>query len=180
MKQHSAIVLASLITLTDAIRNENIDSLPQKTVNEIEKISKFNSKYNCEAELGAGTGPNTMTLAKFGKQFSPENIEKVKGYTTVYGWIKWLGGDEDKPKIELVLHDGEKLNVEVREEDLSNYRAHSYIGVSGNGVWKGKDLKLVSLEAKEIFVYEKKPINEAFADLRESFKNYPLQSFDNT
>jgi hypothetical protein len=179
LKQHKSILLTSLLTLATAIKDNNIDTLPGKTVHEIEKISRFNSKYNCQAELGVGKGVDTTTIASFGRQFSPDQIEKIKGYTTVYGWIRWLGGDADNPSIELVLNNGQRLTVEVNEEDLQKYRAHSYVGISGNAVWKGRELALYSLEAKEIFAYDKRPVNEAFDELREIFKDYPLNSLDN-
>ncbi len=172
IKEHKDIVLAGFALLIQCITDKNIESLPTKTVDEIQTISRFNSKYHCQVELGETVGDNFQTYVNFGDEYVAEKLLQIKGSTTVYGEIEWVGGA--KPTITLVLKTGEKIDVEVTKEDAHAWQAYSNVGIVGDAVWRGKDLKLSKLVAKEIFAFNNCSPNDGFKYLKNLFKDTPL------
>lgn len=177
IKQHKELFIAAFVLLIESISTNNIERLPAKTIDEIEAVSRFNSKYSCKAEFGETVGNEFKTYAHFTDEFVAEKIAKLKGNTTVYGKIKWVGGD--KPTITLILLNGDQIDVLVTEEDAQNWKPYSHVGIAGDAVWRGKDLKLSKLTAKEIFHFDKKTPKEGFSYLKQLFQDHRL-STDNT
>jgi hypothetical protein len=174
IKEHKQILLSAFAFLIQAITTDNTTSLPLKTTEELENISKFNSKYSCTVNLGETIGDEFKTYAHFTNDYIAEEQVQLKGSTTVYGKIQWIGGD--KPTIKLILTNGDKLDVLITENDISNWRAHTNVGIVGDAVWKGKNLKLTKLIAKEIFLFNKLTPNEGFNHLNNLFSKHTLST----
>ncbi len=178
IKQHKTTLIAAFTFLVECISSNKIEQLPLKTVDEIEAISKFNSKYSCEVQFGESVNNEFKTYADFSDEYVTQKISQVRGDTTIYGEIEWIGG-VTKPTITLILTNGEKIDVEVKRDDVLNWKPYSNVGIVGEAVWKGKDLKLTKLTAKEIFEFKKLSPNEGFGYLKGLFSKYTL-STDNT
>jgi hypothetical protein len=174
LKEHKQILLTAFAYLIQAISANDISLLPLKTTDELENISKFNNKYSCTVDLGETIGEEFKTYAHFSDEYTAERQVQLKGSTTVYGRIQWIGGD--KPTIKLILTNGDKLDVLVSEKDIANWRAHANVGIVGDAVWKGRDLKLARLTAKEIFPFNKLTPNDGFNRLKHLFSKHTLST----
>jgi hypothetical protein len=174
LKQFKPLLIAAFSLIIEAISENKVENLPAKTVDEIEAIARFNSKYSCRIDFGETIGDEFKPYAHFSDEYVAEKTASLKGSTTVYGKIQWIGGD--KPTITLVLTNGSKLDVSVTEDELKKWTAHSFVGIVGDGIWRGKDLQLQKLTAKEIFAFEKKNPNDGFEHLRKLFKNHNLNT----
>jgi hypothetical protein len=174
LKAHKEKILIAFAMLIECISANTIEGLPIKTIDELESISKFNTKYSCKTELGESFGDTFKTYVNFSDEFVSEKTIQVKGNTTVYGKIQWIGGD--KPTITLLLTNGEKIDVSVKESDAKAWAAYSNVGVVGEAVWRGKELKLSKLIAKEIFPFDRLSPNDGFIRLKTLFAEYALPS----
>lgn len=172
LKEFKPLLLAAFTLVIKAIASNNVETLPAKTVEEIEAISRFNSKYSCRIEFGETIDNTFKTYANFSDDYLAEKTVSLKGSTTVYGKIQWIGGE--KPTITLLLTNGDKLDVAVSEEEARKWQAYSFVGIAGDGVWKGKDLKLQRLTARDIFPFDKRNPDEGFAHLKSLFKAHKL------
>lgn len=169
IKENKPEILAAFTLLTQSIKTSNTAALPLKTIDELESISKFNQKYSCQVDFGETVENKFEPVVQFSSEYLPEKEQQIKGTTTVYGKIQWIGGD--KPTITLLLENGHKIDVAVDENDLAEWRAHVYVGITGDAVWKGKDLRLVKLSAKEIFSFRKSSPDDGFNHLKKLFSN---------
>ena len=174
IKEHKQILLAAFAFLIQSISTNDIAALPLRTVDELENISKFNSKYSCEISLGEAIGGESKTYVRFTDEYIAEKQQQVKGSTTVYGKIKWIGGD--KPTITLLLTSGEIIDVAVGENDVMNWKPYTNVGIVADAVWKGKDLKLTKLVAKDIFAFNKLSPNDGFNHLKQLFSKHTLST----
>ena len=170
IKEHKPEILAAFALLTQSIKASDTTALPLKTIDELETISKFNQKYSCKVDFGETIENSFEPIVQFSNEYLPEKEQQIKGTTTVYGKIQWIGGD--KPTITLILRTGHKIDVAVRENDIDEWRAHREVGITGDAVWKGKDLRLTRLIAREIFAFDRKSPDEGFNHLKSLFSEH--------
>lgn len=170
IKEHKPEILAAFALLTQSIKTNDTAALPLKTIDELEAVSKFNQKYSCRVDFGETIEDKFEPVVQFTNEYLPEKEIQVKGTTTVYGKIQWIGGD--KPTITLILRDGHKIDVSIKESDIAEWRAHVEVGITGEAVWKGKDLRLVRLSAREIFPFRKLSPDDGFNHLKKLFGNH--------
>ncbi|MFP5043079.1 hypothetical protein [Parasediminibacterium sp. JCM 36343] len=175
LKSSRNVLIEAFTVLLLSVQTNDTSTLPSKTIKTLENISRFNSKYSCKVEFGETINGEFKPHANFTDQFSPEKTITVKGDTTIYGWIQWLGGTIG-PTITLLLDNGETIDVTVKEEDLFNFKPHSNVGISGEATWKGSDLKLSNLVATEIWEFDKKNPEDGFKYLSKVFSDINLST----
>ncbi len=171
IKQNLTTVLEAFTLLLISISDKDISRLPVKTINELDKISKFNEKWNCKAEFGEFKDENFINYVGFTNEFKSEKLAQIKGETTLYGYVERAGG-EDHPSLLFLLPHGEKIEVSVTKEQAASVRLYSNVGIKGEATWKGKDLKLTAFKAFEIFEFNNLNAKDGFNFLEENFGRY--------
>lgn len=155
-----------------AVSSHAITTLPARTIEAIEKTSEFNDKYGVVAHFGEVRGNDFVSFTSFSNEFRAEKIGKIKGPTTAYGYLKWIGGDS--PGAKLVLNDHSEIRLNLSREQVKEYSkfVYGFISVEGIATWKGSNLKLTSIDADIIHAFENLSPEEGFEFLRKHLGEY--------
>lgn len=149
-----------------AISTHDITTLPARTIEALERTSEFNDRHKVVAHFGQVVKDKFESITSFTDDFKAEKIAKLKGKTTAYGYLKWIGGDV--PQAKLILNDRSEIKINLTKEQVKEYGhfVYSYVSVKGLATWKGANLKLTSIDADIIHAFEKLSPEEGFEFLR--------------
>jgi hypothetical protein len=172
IKDGAGTVRRAFAVLLIAINTHDIGILPARTIDTLEKTSAFNERYNVTSHFGEVINNEFVSHSSFKDEFKAEKIGHIKGPTTVYGFLKWIGGDN--PKAKLVLDNRSEIKIILNTQQATKCAPYlySYISVHGIGTWKGFDLKLTQIEAQEVIPFENTPPDEGFDFLRDKYGKY--------
>lgn len=147
-----------------AINNNTIFKLPFKTVQNLGIIQNFVSRNNCIAELN-GYDKITSTRITPSTRFDIDKSFFIKGETTVYGKILWVGGKGSR--VRLQLDDDTEISVLIKEKEAKQLSPYLYeiIGVKGIAKWRKEDYKLEEIKPKSFILMENKTLNEKMKGL---------------
>lgn len=97
----------------------------------------------------------------------------VEGDTVLYGRVI-LSGGMPKVRVELVTDDGERVKCETDEKVARQLGARLYnvVGLEGVARWDSSDWRIVEFKVSRLVDFEDRPVNEAFAEMRERFGHH--------
>ena len=172
LKQQRDLAIKALTILLIAVSTGDITTLPARTIETLERTSDFNERYGVVAHFGEVLENRFVSHISFSTEFKAEKIGRLKGPTTAYGYLKWIGGD--KPHARLVLNDRSEISVRLTREQAREYSRflYSFISVAGEATWKGPNLKLTSIDAEIIHAFENLSPEEGFEFLRKHLGKY--------
>lgn len=172
IKDHIETTKKAFTILLVAIANNDITTLPARTIEALEKTSDFNAKHNCVTHFGVVEKGDFVSYGSFKDNFKAEKIGTIKGPTIAHGYLKQIGGDI--PSARLVLNDRSEIKINLTLDQAREYShfLYSFISVEGLATWKGVNLKLTSIEAQIVHAFEKLTPEEGFSFLRENLGKY--------
>lgn len=156
-------MLATFVTFTQAIANNDYKHIPLEPIRKMTECSKrlqcnieFRKSFDSKIPLAKIT-PNTHITA-------PEN-QYIEGQTTIYGIIERIGGKD--PTVMVTLLNGQtiysKINAEFAKKIAS--KLYNWVGLIGTALWELESYKIVSFEISDITNYEYTPISVSVSEL---------------
>ncbi|QPK64006.1 hypothetical protein IVG45_03240 [Methylomonas sp. LL1] len=156
------IIIPILITTTQAINNNEFDSLTSNTLKSLQTISNFSRKHNCDAIFGIGNQLEIATITPSTEIPTPTYIE---GLSEIIGKVIRVGGK--KPKAMIELTDGSTIYCEV-PEDVAKELGHQLYSLArfyGLAKWDSKTLELEEFKITSAEEFQSKDVNMIFKDL---------------
>lgn len=177
------VILGAYSTLVLGIGARDLGLLPPETISALTRVSDFNYKYGSQVQFGVsnGSGADFRPLASFGDEFRKDKLKWVRGYTTVYGKLKFIGGDKPQAKVE--LSNGSTVLIyltEAKAKDIGGL-IYSNVKIQGKANWVGPTLRMVSIELDKIVPFDRLNAEETFkllaSDLGSKWKNEDIDSY---
>jgi hypothetical protein len=164
-------ILAAALTLNTAINTNQIDTLPYRSVESLNKIWVFSKRKNCVTEF---TSTGQIPSAKV----TPENEIKIsesffyQGETNIYGVVERVGGTT--PKVRLKLDDGNIVYLVADLPTVKKLATNLYetIGLKGIAKWRKENLTIEDFVIEDVLFFKDTTNTENFSELKEDIGAY--------
>ncbi len=156
--------------LTVAFVNNNFNSLPNESIEDLRVIQRFAKKHACDGVFLK----NGERLASFNSEvdisYNDEGI--VKGETTIYGEVKKAGGET--PRVQLKINDSYTISFEVKKDIAVHLASNLYkeVGLKGIARWDKKTFKILDFKAEGIIEVQENTLVDAFKELNTLFGDH--------
>jgi len=175
------LVFGAALVLNTSLSNHQLDNLPYKTVEELQKIWSFTKKRNCVADfVGVGNIPKAQITADSEIKISEAFF--YQGETKIYAVVERVGGAT--PRVRLKLDDGSVIYVETNTNTAKTLAQKLYDGVCLKGMakWRKDDFQIEDFKIEEVVAFEEGGIKESVKQLKEVIGKYwdDIPDIDNT
>lgn len=173
LKERTDLVKSAFLSLLLAVQSNEISVLPARTIETLERTSAFNSSNGTRLSFGQVVNGEFQSLVSFSDQFSAEKIPSIKGKTSIYGHVKWVGG-EPNHRASIVLQDNSEIKAILTKSQATELAAYLYddVRLSGIATWKGDQLKLTEIVVQEINSFKRLSPEDGFQYLRDNLGKY--------
>lgn len=158
------LTLPAATQLTEAIQQLRFDMLPETARKFFITVRNFTRRYGCTAEIQA-----QGQLATIDETSEIATPPKLTGFTTVYGTVQRVGGDE--PRVRLQMFTGESVYCTTTVDMAKEIGDHLYedVGLEGTATWDYESLKIEEFKVDRLLPYGSTSAALAFRELRSEF-----------
>ncbi|RKZ00503.1 MAG: hypothetical protein DRQ13_00250 [Ignavibacteriae bacterium] len=165
------LFISAALIMNTALNTNQLESLPYKSVESLNKIWLLSKRKNCTTEF---TSSEEIPKA----QITPENEIKIsgeffyQGATNIYGVIERVGGTV--PRVRIRLDDNSIIYVELNQNLAKAIAKNLYetVGLKGIARWRKEDFAIEDFEVEEILFYKDTTNELAFNELRKVVGSY--------
>lgn len=161
---HKEVTLAAADRINVAIKERKTNTLPYKTVENLNSIWKFTYRRNCKAVLN---GSNRVQSVEINPDWEIKIDETFfyTGETTIYGRLERVGGS--KPRIRVKLDDDQVVFSDVPSQmaKILATRLYESVALKGLAKWRIDDYSIEEFKALDYILIEDLPIKESIEEL---------------
>jgi len=158
---------AALETWSDAVKSEDISSLPAHVREPSKKVLSFTRKHNCTTRVSRAGKRRPLVEITPDSVIEPAAPAPLVGHTTLYGYAMRIGGVSPRLMIR-VMGAEEPITVDVATKHLAREignRLYTSVGLSGRAEWHSLTSAMLSFRAEELLPYEDRDLSESLGDL---------------
>ena len=163
-------ILATFITFTHAIANNDYKYVPLEPIRKMFECSK-KLKCNIEFRKSVDSKEPLAKITPDTKITAPED-QFIEGQTTIYGVIERVGGKD--PTVMVTLLNGQTVYCKVDAEFAKKIASRLYncVGLIGTARWDLESYKIESFKILDITNYEYTPISGSISELSAMIGKY--------
>ena len=164
-------VIPALFLISTAFETKNFNQIPNTSIEELRSIQRFAKKYKCDGYFIK----NGERLAAFNQytDVSYNELETIKGETTIYGEIQVAGG-KINPHVHIRINDDYTISFEVEKELAKQLASQLYndVGLTGVARWDRKSYKILDFKIDKLIILDDEKIENTFIDLGKLLGNH--------
>lgn len=165
--KHNEEVRVTYLKLVRCLRDKSIDELPPESTAAIRRLSGLGNKLNCTTSFGffEPSEKRFISLVKL-DSLKPTPVKKLKSYKVLYGKLVKLGDDEN-PKANIRLINGEMVSSVIKDKDIRKYREFLWenVKVTGTALISSKTYKIVSFNLESMIPFNLLSIDDTIKSI---------------